>query len=72
MILEWQRHLGAFSRHSMAWYWVGQPLLTKQRIAETTVGVLIDGSATISLANEDDAIVLVSDGSNWFRVADFP
>jgi len=56
----------------MAWYWVGQPLLTKQRIAETTVGVLIDGSATISLANEDDAIVLVSDGLNWFRVADFP
>ena len=71
MILEWQRHLGAFSRHSMAWYWVGQPFLTKQRIAEG-IAVLIDGSVTISLANEDDAIVLVSDGSNWFRVADFP
>jgi len=70
VILEWKRNLGAFSRHSMAWYWLGQSALTRQRIA-ASVAVPIDGLDTITLPNENDAVVVVSDGVRWFRVADF-
>ncbi len=70
MILEWKRNLAAFSHHSMAWYWLGQSALTRQRIA-ARVAVTIDGLGTITLPNENDAVVIVSDGTNWFRVADF-
>ena len=54
----------------MAWYWVGQSALTRQRIS-ARVAVPIDGLDTITLPNQNDAVVLVSDGTNWFRVADF-
>ena len=70
MILEWKRNLAAFSHHSMAWYWLGQSALTRQRIS-ARVAVTIDGNATVTLPNENDAVVIVSDGTNWFRVADF-
>ena len=70
MILEWKRNLAAFSHHSMAWYWLGQSALTRQRIA-LRVAVTIDGNPTHTLPNENDAVVIVSDGTNWFRVADF-
>jgi len=70
VILEWKRNLAAFSHHSMAWYWLGQSALTRQRIA-LSVAVPIDGLDTITLPNENDAVVIVSDGVRWFRVADF-
>lgn len=73
MILEWKRNLAAFSHHSMAWYWLGQSALTRQRIA-LSVAVTIDGNPTFTLPDQNDAVVIVSDGSNWFIVAeaDFP
>ncbi len=70
MILEWNRNLAAFSHHSMEWYWLGQSALTRQRIA-ARVAVTIDGNPTHTLVNANDAVVIVSDGTNWFRVADF-
>lgn len=54
----------------MAWYWLGQSALTRQRIA-ARVAVTIDGNPTHTLVNANDAVVIVSDGTNWFRVADF-